>query len=259
MRCVRRARLERSWGSRPVECLVLAACDPANPFGAALPWPPARDEHAGHRPGRKAGALVVIADGALVAYVERGGRDPHLDGRGRRLAGGGRTIGGARQPKSSSLSIKTVNGIGALTSEEPINEGADGRGVRRRATASASDAEHHHGGLPATAPWPRAASAALATAARLGCRTGVRAQPRRARRSGRRGAMSATSAARAPRRRRQQLGRGFLLAALDLNWVCPSRTRHAWGALAQGAPLRWRWERSTSPSSSRSKIMRISR
>ncbi|MDH2443830.1 ATP-dependent helicase [Amnibacterium sp. CER49] len=50
--------------------LCLAATDPANPYGAALPWPPGE----GHRPGRKAGALVVLVDGELVAYVERGGR-----------------------------------------------------------------------------------------------------------------------------------------------------------------------------------------
>ncbi|MGI3780768.1 MAG: Lhr family helicase, partial [Janthinobacterium lividum] len=49
---------------------VLAACDPANAYGAALPWP----EREGHRPGRKAGALVVLVDGALVFYVERGGK-----------------------------------------------------------------------------------------------------------------------------------------------------------------------------------------
>jgi len=51
--------------------VVLAASDPANPYGAALGWP-AQD--GGHRPGRKAGALVVLVDGALVLYVERGGR-----------------------------------------------------------------------------------------------------------------------------------------------------------------------------------------
>ena len=50
--------------------LVLAATDPANPYGAALPWP----DGEGHRPGRKAGALVVLVDGELAAYVERGGR-----------------------------------------------------------------------------------------------------------------------------------------------------------------------------------------
>jgi ATP-dependent Lhr-like helicase len=54
--------------------LVLAATDPANPYGAALPWPERAGEPGGHRPGRKAGALVVLVDGTLVLYVERGGR-----------------------------------------------------------------------------------------------------------------------------------------------------------------------------------------
>jgi ATP-dependent Lhr-like helicase len=57
--------------------LVLAAADPANPYGAALPWPEApRPEGGGrgHQPARKAGALVVLVDGACVLYVERGGR-----------------------------------------------------------------------------------------------------------------------------------------------------------------------------------------
>lgn len=55
--------------------LALAATDPANPYGAALPWPSvAGDAGSGHRPGRKAGALVVMVDGALVLYVVRGGK-----------------------------------------------------------------------------------------------------------------------------------------------------------------------------------------
>ncbi|PFX02436.1 RNA helicase CrhR [Nocardia farcinica] len=53
--------------------LVLAACDPANPYGAALPWPKNEGE-GGHRPGRKAGALVVLVGGELVLYLERGGK-----------------------------------------------------------------------------------------------------------------------------------------------------------------------------------------
>ena len=51
---------------RPV---VIAAADPANPYGTALPWP--------HHPGRlsrTAGAYVVLIDGHLAAFVDRGGR-----------------------------------------------------------------------------------------------------------------------------------------------------------------------------------------
>ena len=51
--------------------VALAATDPANPYGAALPWP---ESDGGHRPGRKAGAVVVLVDGRLTLYVERGGR-----------------------------------------------------------------------------------------------------------------------------------------------------------------------------------------
>jgi ATP-dependent helicase Lhr and Lhr-like helicase len=54
---------------------VLAAADPANAFGSALPWPARPGEVPGaHRPGRKAGALVVLSGGHLVLYVERGGK-----------------------------------------------------------------------------------------------------------------------------------------------------------------------------------------
>ncbi|MFT4082312.1 MAG: DEAD/DEAH box helicase, partial [Nocardioides sp.] len=59
--------------AKPV-ALTLAATDPANPYGAALPWPAKGSGDEGHRPGRKAGALVVLVDGELVMYVERGGR-----------------------------------------------------------------------------------------------------------------------------------------------------------------------------------------
>jgi len=95
---------ERRNPDRERQALTLAATDPANPFGAALPWPTddAGDADAsgdagsattggaatgstgtaattgttgrGHRPGRKAGALVVLVDGRLAVYVERGGK-----------------------------------------------------------------------------------------------------------------------------------------------------------------------------------------
>jgi ATP-dependent Lhr-like helicase len=60
----------RSKEEPAARAVVLAASDPANPYGAALPWP----ERDGHRPGRKAGALVMLVDGQLIVYVERGGR-----------------------------------------------------------------------------------------------------------------------------------------------------------------------------------------
>ena len=52
------------------EPIVLAAADPAQPYGAVLPWP----RRAGARAARVAGALVVLAGGEPLLYVERGGR-----------------------------------------------------------------------------------------------------------------------------------------------------------------------------------------
>jgi ATP-dependent Lhr-like helicase len=59
-----RAYRERSTGP---EAVWLSATDPANPYGAALDWPPAEP-----RPQRVAGAHVVLWDGVLVAYLARG-------------------------------------------------------------------------------------------------------------------------------------------------------------------------------------------
>ncbi|GIJ52907.1 ATP-dependent helicase [Virgisporangium aurantiacum] len=58
------------------QAVVLATTDPANPYGAALPWPDRVVDEltTGHRPGRKAGALAVLTGGDLALYVERGGR-----------------------------------------------------------------------------------------------------------------------------------------------------------------------------------------
>lgn len=58
---------------KPYRATVLAATDPANPYGAALVWPRAVSD-SGHRPGRKAGALTVLVDGELALYIERGGK-----------------------------------------------------------------------------------------------------------------------------------------------------------------------------------------
>jgi ATP-dependent Lhr-like helicase len=63
---VDRLRSHRDVGPAPV-CLVLAATDPANPYGGALPWPV-------RGPQRAAGAYVVLVDGLASLYLERGGR-----------------------------------------------------------------------------------------------------------------------------------------------------------------------------------------
>jgi ATP-dependent helicase Lhr and Lhr-like helicase len=70
------AAVERLRGLRsdePAGPLVLAATDPANPWGATLPWPK-REEGSGRRPARAAGAFVVSLDADPVLYVERGGK-----------------------------------------------------------------------------------------------------------------------------------------------------------------------------------------
>jgi ATP-dependent Lhr-like helicase len=65
------AAVDRMRATGATGALVLAATDPANAYGGALKWP----DHPGtHRPGRKVGALVVLVDGELVLYVEKGGK-----------------------------------------------------------------------------------------------------------------------------------------------------------------------------------------
>jgi len=68
------AAIERLRGLRaddPAGPLVLAATDPANPFGATLPWPSRED---GRKPSRVPGAYVVTLDSEPALYVERGGK-----------------------------------------------------------------------------------------------------------------------------------------------------------------------------------------
>ncbi|MDP8903780.1 MAG: hypothetical protein M3N29_00430, partial [Chloroflexota bacterium] len=72
-------------GALPRELLLLAAADPANPYGAALPWPRRGEDDRRPLP-RAAGAYVVLADGEPVVYLERGARSlqtlPAFDRRG---------------------------------------------------------------------------------------------------------------------------------------------------------------------------------
>jgi ATP-dependent Lhr-like helicase len=97
--------------------LALAATDPANPYGAALPWPALNvDAGTGHRPGRKAGALVVLVDGALVLYVERGGKTllAFRDDTDVLAAAGSALVGVVTRGAVDKLIMEKVNGHGIL-------------------------------------------------------------------------------------------------------------------------------------------------
>ena len=144
--------------------LVLAAADPANPYGAALPWPdrgsaePSSAADATevvtknsatnvtnvtnvtnaanaasverHRAARRAGALVVLVDGAAVLYAERGGRSllsftadrDALDAAAAALAE--RVASG----RIGSLTVARIDGTEALTVGGPVPEALTGAG-----------------------------------------------------------------------------------------------------------------------------------
>ncbi|GFH39351.1 ATP-dependent helicase [Streptomyces pacificus] len=132
---------ERADGNTAPRATVLAAADPANVYGAALPWPEP-PVGATHKPGRKAGSLVVLVDGELTLYLERGGKtllfwpsepdDPAL----RAAAGALAEAGGAGM--LGTITVERINGAPALTSplSRPLEESgfhATPRGLRIRA------------------------------------------------------------------------------------------------------------------------------
>jgi ATP-dependent helicase Lhr and Lhr-like helicase len=123
---------------RPPTPLVLAATDPANPYGAALPWPQRpvdagsgdAGSAAGHRAGRKAGALVVLVDGALALYVERGGRTllSYTDG-AETLAAAAKALADAVHAGAlGALSVERADGAAVRAS--PLHDALTAAGFR---------------------------------------------------------------------------------------------------------------------------------
>ncbi len=152
--------LGKDIGDGTGQTVVLAAADPANPYGAALPWPDrpergdaaaggggsgadeVRGSAAGHKPGRKAGALVVLVDGALVLYVERGGRSLlsfTSDERALQSAADALALS-VRDGALGRLTVERADGEGVLRGDHPLARAlaaagfhATPRGLRLRA------------------------------------------------------------------------------------------------------------------------------
>ena len=137
--------------------ITLAATDPANPFGAALAWPAATlDARAtransgskgasettgasassfagatavkrGHRPGRKAGALVVVVDGSLALYIERGGKTMlTFDVGARSLTAAAHSLASVIRRSGGKLRVERVDGdfvIGSIIGEALVDAG----------------------------------------------------------------------------------------------------------------------------------------
>lgn len=103
--------------ARP-RAVVLAATDPANPWGAALAWPGG----AAARPARKAGALVVLVDGELVAHLERGGRTVLVwaEDAGVLAAAADALAGLVRERWLARLTVERIDGEGVLGSAHPM-------------------------------------------------------------------------------------------------------------------------------------------
>ncbi|KUI39832.1 ATP-dependent helicase [Mycobacterium sp. GA-2829] len=104
---------------REYNAVVLAAADPANPYGAALPWPvrtPDGEAEGSHRPGRKAGALVALVDGELAWFLERGGRSllSFTDDADAQLAAAAALADLVGRGRVQTLLVEKVNGVGVL-------------------------------------------------------------------------------------------------------------------------------------------------
>ncbi|MFC5141326.1 ATP-dependent helicase [Actinomycetospora rhizophila] len=102
-------------GAGEPTALVLAATDPAQPWGAALEWP-ATVGDGSHRPGRKAGALVVLVDGEPAIYVERGGKSllSFTTSRASLAAAAAALATAVREGWLGSIAVEKADGSGAL-------------------------------------------------------------------------------------------------------------------------------------------------
>jgi ATP-dependent Lhr-like helicase len=110
------------------EVVVLAATDPANPYGTILRWPSAAPEAdgAGRGPTRSAGSQVVLVNGVLAAYVGRGARqittflpdeEPARSLTGRALA---KRLAGMTPSGAAPLALLIAEINGAPVSAHPL-------------------------------------------------------------------------------------------------------------------------------------------
>ncbi|MDQ1483512.1 MAG: ATP-dependent helicase Lhr and Lhr-like helicase, partial [Actinomycetota bacterium] len=130
---------------RPPSAVVLAASDPANPYGAALSWPArvtvlnddpegatpvGTGASPGHKPGRKAGALVVLVDGALTLYVERGGKTllSWTEAPGLLQSAADALALAVREGALGRLTVEKADGTSVLASDHPLAAALAGAG-----------------------------------------------------------------------------------------------------------------------------------
>ncbi len=136
------------------EVAVLAATDPANPYGALVKWPESPDGAPGRGPTRSVGARVVLVDGHLTAWIARGMRallvwlPEHDPERSRHAEALARTLpmtGTDRDRRAASILLTEINGGPALDAPiRPFLEAAGfvatSQGLQMRDAASAGAA-----------------------------------------------------------------------------------------------------------------------
>jgi ATP-dependent Lhr-like helicase len=101
--------IDRLRSRDPTGLIALAASDPANAYGAGVAWP----DHPAAKPARRSGAYVVLDNGALCAFVDRGGRSvvSYTDD-GATFARGLALLG----PRLRQWTVERINGVPAADS-----------------------------------------------------------------------------------------------------------------------------------------------